>query len=76
LEISGQLLIRNARIRLFVDTAGWLACANAADIAHAEACNAPDAALERGIILVTTDYIFDETRALIRKRMGLDAAEK
>ena len=62
--------------RLFVDTAGWLACANASDIAHARACMARDIALEQGTLLVTTDYVIDETLTLIRKRMNLKAAEK
>jgi uncharacterized protein len=62
--------------RLFVDTAGWMACADAADIAHAKACQARDIAIERGMVLVTTDYIIDETLTLIRKRMSLKAAEK
>lgn len=58
---------------LFVDTAGWMACADAADRAHATACQARDEALERGSILVTTDYVIDETLALIRLRLGADA---
>ena len=61
---------------LFVDTAGWMACADAADLAHKGSCAARDAALEQGIVLVTTDYVVDETLTLIRKRIGLRAAEK
>lgn len=60
---------------LFVDTAGWVACADAADSAHARSGAARDAALEAGQILVTTDFIVDETLTLIRIRLGLDAAE-
>lgn len=60
---------------LFVDTAGWMACADGADPAHRSACAARDAALEQGNTLVTTDYVVDETLTLIRKRLGLDAAE-
>ena len=60
---------------LFVDTAGWMACADGADPAHRHACAARDAALEQGSILVTTDYVIDETLTLIRKRLGLGAAE-
>ena len=60
---------------LFVDTAGWMACADGADPAHRPACAARDAALEQGSILVTTDYVIDETLTLIRKRLGLGAAE-
>jgi len=61
---------------LFVDTAGWMACADAVDPAHERSRAARDTALEQGIVLVTTDYIVDETLTLIRKRIGLRAAEK
>ena len=60
---------------LFVDTAGWMACADGADAAHRPARAARDAALEQGSMLVTTDYVIDETLTLIRKRLGLGAAE-
>ena len=60
---------------LFVDTAGWMACADSADPAHRRSCMARDAALEAGQALVTTDFIVDETLTLIRFRLGLDAAE-
>jgi len=61
---------------LFVDTAGWMACADAADPEHDQARAARDSALEHGMTLVTTDYVADETLTLIRKRLGLRAAEK
>jgi hypothetical protein len=60
---------------LFVDTAGWMACADGADPAHRPACAARDAALEQASMLVTTDYVIDETLTLLRKRLGLSAAE-
>jgi hypothetical protein len=60
---------------LFVDTAGWMACADAADPAHRRARAARDAALEAGHMLVTTDYVVDETLTLIRMRLGIAAAE-
>lgn len=60
---------------LFVDTAGWMACADAGDPAHASSCAARDAALEQGTLLVTTDYVIDETLTLIRMRLGLPAAK-
>lgn len=60
---------------LFVDTAGWMACADAADPAHGRARAARDAALEAGRILVTTDYVVDETLTLVRVRMGVAASE-
>ena len=60
---------------LFVDTAGWMACADASDPAH-EACRASrDNALRAGQVLVTTDYVVDETLTLIRLRLSLSAAE-
>jgi len=60
---------------LLVDTAGWMACADAADPAHAGCCAARDAALESGQTLVITDFIADETLTLIRLRLGVAAAE-
>lgn len=60
---------------LFVDTAGWMACADASDPAHLRAWTERDAALKSGSTLVTTDYVIDETLTLIRMRLGLDAAE-
>lgn len=60
---------------LFVDTAGWVACADGADPAHARAAAARDAALEAGRMLVTTDFVVDETLTLIRFRLGLAAAD-
>jgi hypothetical protein len=59
---------------LFTDTAGWMACADAADAAHAQAMRARDTCLSEGGVLVTTDYVMDETLTLIRKRLGLAAA--
>lgn len=61
---------------LFVDTAGFMACADSSDPAHTRARAARDKALEAGSLLVTTDYVVDETLTLIRMRLGLPAAEK
>jgi predicted nucleic acid-binding protein len=61
---------------LFVDTAGWMACADAADGAHSRCCAARDHALEAGQTLITTDFVVDETLTLIRMRIGMVAAEK
>ena len=60
---------------LFVDTAGWIACADAVDPENLRSCAARDAALEAGQILITTDFVADETLALIRFRLGLQAAQ-
>ena len=59
---------------LFVDTAGWMACADGSDPAHVRSCAARDSALEGGMTLVTTDFVVDETLTLIRFRLGLEAA--
>ena len=59
---------------LFVDTAGWMACADGGDPAHDRACEARDMALKQGNLLVTSDYVIDETLTLIRMRLGLAAA--
>jgi predicted nucleic acid-binding protein len=60
---------------LFVDTAGWMACADAGDPAHGSACSTRDRWLERQGQLLTTDYVVDETLTLLRLRLGLNAAE-
>ena len=60
---------------VFVDTAGWMACADSADPMHAPSCSARDTALEGGQALVTTDFVVDETLTLIRFRLGIDAAD-
>jgi len=61
---------------VFVDTAGWMACADAADPGHERARDARDSALEQGNLLVATDYVLDETLTLIRMRLGLAAAKE
>ena len=60
---------------LFADTAGWMSCADDADSAHHRAVKARDSWLEAGGVLVTTDYVIDETLTLIRARLGLAAAK-
>jgi uncharacterized protein len=60
---------------LFVDTAGWMACADASDPAHAGCRAARDKALRSGQALLTTDYVVDETLTLLRVRLSLAAAE-
>jgi hypothetical protein len=59
---------------VFVDTAGWMACADGSDPAHARSCKSRDSALEQGSLLITTDYVIDETLTLVRMRLGLAAA--
>jgi predicted nucleic acid-binding protein len=52
-----------------------MACADEGDPVHRRACEARDAALEQGNLLVTTDYVVDETLTFIRMRLGLAAAK-
>lgn len=59
---------------VFVDTGGWMACADLADPAHSGCTAARDAILEAGRSLITTDFVVDETLTLIRFRLGLAAA--
>jgi uncharacterized protein len=60
---------------LFVDTAGWVACADSVDLAHRRATAARDQWLHEGGVLVTTDYVVDETLTLLRFRLGMAEAE-
>jgi uncharacterized protein len=59
---------------LFVDTAGWMAMADESDPLHRAALRVRDKHLEKAGLLVTTDYVMDESLTLIRVRIGLDAA--
>jgi predicted nucleic acid-binding protein len=61
---------------LFVDTAGWVAAADAADPLNVPVRQARDAWLEAGGALVTTDYVCDETLTTLRMQLGLDAARR
>ncbi len=61
---------------LFVDTAGWMMLADANDPLHGPSRGARDGWLEDGGVLVTTDYVLDETLTLLRVRLGLDATER
>lgn len=51
-----------------------MACADRNDPAHGACISARDGKLRAGAILLTTDYIFDETLTLLRMRLGLAAA--
>lgn len=62
--------------QLFVDTAGWMACADRNDPAHGRCIVARDAHLRAGSLLLTTDYVVDETLTLLRLRLGLHAAQE
>ena len=53
-----------------------MACADAADPEHEAASAARDHWLETEGLLVTSDYVIDETLTLLRLRLGLSAAEE
>ena len=61
---------------LFVDTAGWMCLADSSDPVHEASREVRDGWLEQGGLLVTTDYVLDETLTLIRVRLGLHAAAR
>jgi uncharacterized protein len=58
---------------VFVDTSGLLAVLHGSDAHHARAARIWRALLERGTDLVSTNYVFVETAALLQSRFGLDA---
>jgi predicted nucleic acid-binding protein len=60
---------------IYVDTAAWVSAADSADISGPLVRQTRDRWLSEGGILVTTDYVVDETLTTIRFRLGLDAAE-
>lgn len=62
--------------KLFVDTAGWMSMADSNDPLHKICREIRDNWLKQGAILVTSDYVIDETLTLIRMRLGIGAAEK
>jgi predicted nucleic acid-binding protein len=59
---------------LFVDTAGWMAMADGNDPQHQKACQVRDDWLLSGGVLISSDYVLDETLTLIRMRLGLKAS--
>lgn len=60
---------------LFADTSGWMACADKNDPQHKETLFARNDWLQAGRVLLTTDYVADETLTLLRMRLGLSAAK-
>jgi predicted nucleic acid-binding protein len=60
---------------LFVDTGGWEMLADEGDPQHASARAIRDRWLEDAGLLLSTDYVMDETFTMLRARLGLRAAE-
>lgn len=59
---------------LFVDTAGWMSLADSNDPHHEASRAARDEWLESRGLLVSTNYVLDETLTLVRLRLGLRSA--
>jgi hypothetical protein len=62
--------------QLFTDTAGWMMLADGSDPQHVAARRARDGWLKAGGVLVSSDFVMDETLTLLRVRLGLAAAER
>jgi predicted nucleic acid-binding protein len=58
----------------FVDTAAWRAVIDRRDAAHAATAAEMKRLIERGSLLITSDYVIDETCTLLRARIGAHAA--
>ena len=61
---------------LFVDTAGWIMLADESDRQHASAGAFRDLWLREGGVLLSTDFVMDETLTFLRARIGLRATER
>lgn len=57
---------------LFVGTAGWMMLADGSDRKHSAARAFRDRCLAEAGILVSSDFVMDETLTLLRMRLGLD----
>ena len=58
------------RALIFVDTGAFLAIENRRDANHRRALAFRDESLEAGELLVTSDYVLDESYTIIRLRAG------
>jgi len=59
---------------VFVDTWGWCAIVNQAQIEHREVAALFQEFIDKGTVLVTTNFILDESYTLIRTRIHHSAA--
>jgi len=55
---------------IFIDTSAFLAIENRRDAYHKQALAYRDTVLQSGQILITTDYVLDESYTIIRIRAG------
>lgn len=60
---------------MFVDTSGWIASVNQADLHHTATVRILAEWMGQGGLLVTTDYVVDETLTHMRKRFGLQVTQ-
>lgn len=63
-------------MKVFVDTSAWLALADKSDQYQNDAIARLKAIKDKRIILVTSDYIVDESITIVRFRVSHDAALK
>lgn len=61
---------------LFVDTAGWMSLADGRDPRHDASKQTRDGWLKEHGVLISSDYVMDETFTLIRVRLGVEAAAR
>ena len=66
----------NFMARLFVDTWGWLALRDKGDRRYREAATTFDEALSAKALVVTTDYVLDETFTLLFRRLSVNKARE
>lgn len=67
-------LRRYERPKVFVDTAAYVALADRRDSLHHAAHQIQTALIKRHARLLTTNFVFAETHALLVKRIGIEAA--
>lgn len=61
-------------MRVFVDTSAFVALENRRDTAHGAALREYRRIVRNRDVLVTSDYVFDETVTLLKRRAGSDVA--